>query len=281
MAVSVNQPSGLPPVSGLAAQRAASRQAVQEYLDLKALFASPDPRQRPTGTEYNRLRERLKQLPHEYAAALPTFTLSRCPFCETPLTGSFDPWGFDGFWWVPSLRGGVGQPTGCEHFRVLRGAVRLQEKPPIAGPYEAMLGPDVPYVIPRIMHLPTMMMIVHSISMEPGYVAFPLAYFSREAPAPGTLTQGWIEQTYSFLDTNGRPAWSVRNDPWDFDLAPWIASGQVRWTEPGNSDALLTPQSGTGCPYGNPKPVALPQTAENNSLGFSAVPDNETVEPFE
>ena len=273
--------SGSSSALGQTALPDASRKAVQEYLDLKARFASADPKQVPSGTAYDRLRERLKQLPHEYAAALPTYTLSRCPFCGTPLTGLFDPWGFDGFWWMPSMRGGVGKPTGCDHFRVLRGAVWLQDQPLITGPYEAMLGPDVPYVIPRIMHMPTMTMVIHSILMEPGYVAFPLAYFSREAPVPGTLTQGWIEKTYSFLDANGDHAWSVGNDPWDFDLTPWIASGQVRWTIPDNPEAMLAPQSGTTCPFGNPKPVALPQTAKNNTLRFTGVPTNETAEPFE
>lgn len=281
MALSVNQLGSTTPVRDLATLRAASRQAVQEYLDLKDRFASSDPKQRPSGSEYDRLRERLKQLPHEYAAALPAYALSRCPFCETPLHGAFDPWGFDGFWWVPSMRGGIGQPQGCEHFRVLLGAVWLQDKPPIAGPYEAMLGPDVPYVIPRLMEMPTMTMVVHSIAMEPGYVALPLAYFSKDVPAPGSLTQGWIEKTYSFLDANGQHAWSVRNDPWNFNLAPWIASGQVRWTVPDNPDAQLVPKSEKACPYGNPAPVALPQIAENNTLGVTGLPDNEIVEPFE
>ncbi len=264
-----------------AALRAASRAASDEYIAIKKRFASPDPTQRPVGREYDRLRDRLSELPAEYAAALPTFTFSRCPFCETALTGPFDPWGFDGFWWIPSLRGEVPAPAGCEHFRVLRGAVWLQDKPPVAGRYEAMLGPDTPYVIPRLLALPGMTAVIHSIPMEPGYLAYPIAYFSRESPPPGSLTQNWLEVSYSFLDANGEHAWMDRDDLWDFDLAPWIASDQVRWTIPGNPDALLAPQSGTTCPYGNPQPVGLPQTAENNTLGFSALPNNETAEPFE
>lgn len=258
-------------------KRLAGRAAIREYLEIKDRFATSEPR----GNEYDRLSSRLRQLPSIYAAALPNFVFSRCPFCDSALSGSFDPWGFDGFWWVPKHRGKVVPPKGCEHFRVLLGAVSLEGQPPITGRFEAQLGPDTPYVIPRLLQLPTMMAVIHSIPMQPGYQAFPIAYFSQEVPPIGSLTQGWVETSYSFQNATGQYDWTVRNDPWDFNLAPWIASGHVRWTIEGNPDALLAPPTGTACPYGPPKPVALPQTAENNTLRFGALPSNETAEPFE
>jgi hypothetical protein len=262
-------------------RRRESREAMREYLEIKDRFASSDPNVKPSGVAYDRLRERLLELPQKYADALPVFVLGRCPVCSQPLRGPFDPWGFDGFWWVPKLRGKVAAPTGCEHFRVLLGAVSLRGQPVIAGPYEAQLGPDTPYVVPRLLELPTMVAAVHSVPMEPGYLAFPIAYFSRQIPPIGSLTQGWIETRYSYEDANGRHVWTIRNDRWDFDLAPWIANGRVKWTMPDNAEALIAPSKGD-FPYANPSAVCLPQVAESNRVRTLALPNQEELaEPFE
>ena len=249
----------------LESRRVTSRAAIGEYLEIKDRFAKSE----QSGKEYDRLSARLRQLPGIYAAALPIFTFSLCPFCGEALVGAFDPWGFDGFWWIEKHRGKVAPPKGCEHFRALLGAVSLEGQPPISGRFEAQLGPDTPYVISRLLELTTMTAVIHSIVMQPGYLAFPIAYFSCDPPPIGSLTQGWVESSYSYPDANGQYAWTVRNDPWDFDLKPWVAKGSVKWTIPNQPMAQLSATSGDH-PYHNPTAVCLPQFTSSNKLRTGA-----------
>lgn len=255
--------------------------SLHEYWNIKTRFTSADPRVRPVGTEYDRLTDRLLETSREYAACLPLLTLGRCPFCGAANISPFDPWGFDGFWWIPRKGSGLARPKHCEHFRVLRGAVDTRGKPITTGPLAAQLGPDVPYVIPRLLELPTMIAVVHSLEMVPGFLAYPISYFSEVSPPNGSLTQNWTEQGYSFIHMSGRSVWTIKTDPWDFELGPWINRGLVRWTIPANPDALLAPISNEQFPYFNPDAVRLPQTAWHNELGHEALPSNQTIDPFE
>ena len=203
-------------------------------------------------------------------------TLGRCPFCGAAYVSPFDPWGFDGFWWIPSQRYALAKPQHCEHFRVLRGAVHTLDKPIVGCPEASQLGPDTPYIIPRILNLPTMLAVVHSLEMVPGFQAYPISYFSEVLPPNGSLTQHWTESGYSYVHASGRGVWTYKTDPWDFELRPWINQGLVRWTIPANPEALLAPISNEGFPYSNPNAVRKPQTARNNALGYTALPSNQT-----
>lgn len=277
---SVTSLEGAQPVRDWTALRDASRTAIREYLDIRDRLSSRDPALRPNGREINRLADRLPVLTTQYFASLPLFVLSRCPLCNQPLTGAFDPWGLDGFWWVPERRTVAISLTSCEHFRLLLGAVSLRDHPPISGRYAAKLGPDTPYLIPRLLGLKTMVAVVHSLPMEPGYVTYPIAYFSSEVPPCGSLTTAWTDSGYSFTAPDGSPAWTMRDDPWTFDLAPWQAKQQIRWTIPDNPDALLAPSTGS-YPYINPDAVRMPQECKNNRIYLKALPSNETSSPFE
>ncbi|MBS8122273.1 hypothetical protein [Candidatus Vampirococcus lugosii] len=74
-------------------------------------------------------------------------------------------------------------------FRLLRGALNFNNLKPKGGRHKALLGPEVPYVIPRILKLPTMIMVISQITLD-GYL---LSYFSDEKPKPGQLTSPWLE----------------------------------------------------------------------------------------
>lgn len=267
-------------VVDLAAMRQASRAAVQEYFAIKQRFASPDPQIRPVGVEVDRLKQRLDEIPREYVASLPMTVFSRCPFCHTALAGPFDLWGFDGFWWSPKLHSETWGAKGCEHFRLLLGAVQLQGQP-LGANFEAQLGPDTPYVVRRLLSLPTMIAVVHSIPMELGHRTFPIAYFSTETPPSGQLAQGWIEESYCYTDPTGRPAWTVTDDPWDFELAPWIARRQLRWTVPGSSDATISDHVAEQFPYSNPDALRRPQFVKNARVRHGTVPTGSTPDPFD
>lgn len=260
--------------------REASRAAIREYHEIQSILSRRDPALLADGREIKRLAGRLPELTAQYFASLPTVVFSRCPLCNQPLTGAFDPWGFDGFWWIPDRRDESVRVTGCEHYRLLLGAVSLLNHPPISGPYVAKLGPDTPYLIPRLLDLKTMVAVIHALPMIPGYVAYPIAYFSSEEPPCGFLTAAWTDDSYSYTLPDGSPAWTMRDDPWIFDFSPWQARQQVRWTIPNNASALLAPLTGS-CPYINHNTVQRPQECVDNRVYHNALPSNETSSPFE
>lgn len=220
-------------------------------------------------------------LQKEYFERLPRIDLSRCPFCEAVMTHSFDPWGLDGLWWQSRRSMTVQEPKHCEHFRLLLGAVNLNGKPPHAGRYGSTPGPEVPYVIPRILNLPTMTAVVAAVPLACGYTAFPIAYFSQVRPPTGSLTQPWTKQQYAFQDDHGRPCWSISTDPWDFNLEPWVRCGKLKWIEPDDPDRKIH-QGGDGSafPYLNLPGRREQLTITGDFLSTSPPPSGEIIDPF-
>jgi hypothetical protein len=184
----------------------------------------------------------------------------------TLLRAQFDPWGFDGFWWQERELGLASGPVGCEHFRVLKGAVSLGETEPRGGKHEAHIGPDAPFVIPAVLRLPTMVAVLHAVEMETGAVARPIAYFSSEPPPPGSLTAPWRTTTYTFVTPAGQTGWTIKNDPWDFQLEPWIREGKVRWLDPEDPELPLAEPDPAACPYTNLPGRRLPQVIKDDEL---------------
>jgi hypothetical protein len=111
------------------------------------------------------------QLKAAYFEGLPRLVMSCCPFDGKPLVRTFDPIGFDGLWWEPDVSPEE-LPT-CPHFCVLGGAVNYQGLPPRAGNVEIIPGPEIPFVYPRLLALPTVVAVISSLPMENGYLAYP------------------------------------------------------------------------------------------------------------
>lgn len=259
--------------------REARDRALEEYFEMQKLWRSKGDQER--GITGDEAKDQRDEAQIAYFDSLPLVYLSRCPFCRATLVGQFDPWGFDGFWWQEREMGLAKPPTACEHFRVLRGAVGPGEVPPVGGEYEAHLGPDVPYVIPAVLELPTMVAVISSFLMENGATAFPIAYFSTESPPPGSLAAPWRKTTYSFRTADGKGAWAVKKDPWDFELEPWIESGRLFWTNQTESELLLADPQGSRCPFLDLQGQRLPQIIKGDRLRFDALPNPaDDADPF-
>lgn len=189
----------------------------------------------------------------EYFDRLPVVTMSTCPFTGKPLLRSFDPFGLDGPWWQP----GVSRPAppAPYTFCVLRGAVHLQGKKIVGPPLEAAIGPEVPYVIPRLLELGNMTAVIGELAMTPGHKVFTIAYFADPKPHAKHLTADWPDTSYTWRTLFGESGSVIPVDKWDFDLKPWITKGKVRWCAPGSANEKLAPpppKSITGaseCPY--------------------------------
>ncbi len=212
-----------------------------------------------------------------YFESLPRMPLSRCPWCLEPLVRTFDPWGLQGFWWQLGAHGT--EPEPCPHFRLLLGAVNLNGLPPSAGG-EVAPGPEVPYVIPRILAMPTMIAVIAAQSLENGYTAFPIAYFSEVAPPQGSLTAEWNREDYVYEEAPGRRVWTVRRDPWDFGLGPWVDSGKVCWIAPSDERlALVGPP--VPFPYADLSGRRERLVISGSTLTTLPPPAGEEIDPFE
>lgn len=182
-----------------------------------------------------------------YAAGLPRLALSRCPFDDRPLHRSFDPFGLDGLWWHKNAS--PEEPAACPHFCALGGAVGFNGHPPRGGAFPAHTGPEVPFVYPRLLNLPGMVAVISEVPMDPGYTAYPIAYFAPRRPPAQELTAGWRRTVYSWVSQLGDSDFRIENDAWDFELRPWLEQGKLRWCVPGPDGPLLSDAPAAACPY--------------------------------
>ena len=219
---------------------------VAEYVRLEEAL-------RTIGQKNQRTKESLRDARtagvNNYFENLPRVPLSRCPFCEALHLRAFDPWGVDGLWWqhqeciVP-----IQEPSPCPHFRFLQGAVHFGNRTPNGGHSDAVVGPDSPFVIPRILEMNGFVAVIAQIRIGDGFTGWPIAYFSDQPTNAWDLHQEWTKTTFRFkLPNRDRVAWKIADDPWDFDLRRWLASGALQWVAPNDPEWRL--KRGPDGPY--------------------------------
>jgi hypothetical protein len=197
----------------------------------------------------------------EYLRRLPRPAVSCCPLCAKPLHRSFDPFGLDGLWWRSDAHPDEPQP--CPHFCLLLGAVDLAGTTP-APDFDVHPGPGAPFVVPRILAMPEMVAVVSEIAISGGARAYPVAYFAPRRPPVQLLAAPWPRTRFVYKTQLGVQAWRRADEPpaglpadtRDFDLAPWIARGQLRWCAPGSDCSQLAT---TSCPFVDLAGVRHPQ----------------------
>lgn len=227
-----------------------------------------------------RLRDTYYALLGEYSDRLPRVPLSVCPFTGLPLVRSFDPFGFDGPWWQKDRTFTPEEPGAPPTFRVILGAVDLRGREPAeAGPI-VLAGPAVPYVVPRLLGLPGMVAVMHRVELQTGDVAWPIAYFSSDETPPWQLHQDWTRPERWFKAEDGSDSWLLANDTWDFDLAPWIERGQLRWVAE-RGGKLVTLGAGERCPWLDVPGDRVPQELAGGVRELGDPPTGEAAAPFE
>jgi hypothetical protein len=198
----------------------------------------------------------------EYLRRLPRPALSCCPVCAQPLRRSFDPFGLDGLWWRSDAH--PDEPRPCPHFCLLLGAVDLGAAKP-APDFDVHPGPGAPFVVPRILAMPDMVAVVSEIALADGAKAYPIAYFAPRRPPIQSLTASWPRTNFVYQTQLAVQAWRRADEPptgsppdtRDFDLAPWIARGQIRWCPPGSDPSRLATTG--ACPFVDLPGVRQPQ----------------------
>ncbi|HEV2701295.1 MAG TPA: hypothetical protein VGV09_06680 [Steroidobacteraceae bacterium] len=195
----------------------------------------------------DRATAELRRWKTAYFDSLPRVAMSCCPFDGKPLIRSFDPFGYDGLWWD---RGAAPEELApCTHFCLVRGAVNNHGIKPIGGNFEVRPGPEVPYVIPRILQMPGMQAVIGELPMASGLTAYPVAYFAARRPPVQTLTADWPRKLFTFTTDLGVAGYQIPNDTWDFELRPWLEAGKLRWCKPRSDNLLLDEAPWGKCPY--------------------------------
>lgn len=194
------------------------------------LYPESDPR--PGDGESLLIREAYYQCLAEYGDRLPRVPMGQCPFTGDPLLRAIDPYGFDGYWWHVDPVVNVQEPRTSPMFQVLLGAVTLGRPAPTEAGDRVLPGPDVPFVIPRLLALPGMQAVIARVELATGDTAWPISYWSDQELSPGLLHQPWCRDMFWFLsESTGEEAWSISNAEWDFDLARWAADGKLSWLD--------------------------------------------------
>ncbi len=247
------------------------RQLILEIRELEPqiskLSAVSDPRWRELEQKRSALVKRIEPLVEKYWDWVPAVKLSRCPFCQVDLSRLFDLVDLTGFWWMDRTQRPRTEPPCCEHFCLLLGAVNFNGVPPCGGLFECRPGPDMPFVIPRILEMPTMTAVVSRVPLQCGYSAYPVVYFSQTPPKTRSLTQSWAQKEYRFMLEDGRCGWDIVDNFYDYDLASWISQGKLVWFHEGTLSAQGAPPE--AYPFKDLKGTAREQILIDNELRFS------------
>lgn len=190
---------------------------------------------------------RCSELITEYMAGLPVIAVSSCPFTGIVMHQSVDHFGLDGLWWNyrAACRPVEQLP---ETYFALTGALRLAG-PPTQFPFLCRPGPEIPYVVPRMLRHPAVKAVLStgSIGEHQGYA---ITYFAKPIPDIPRINT-WGAHCYKFIDEKGQTRLGSEPDnpsELDFDLAPWIANGKLLWIAPGDTTLTLR-DTVSGCPY--------------------------------
>jgi hypothetical protein len=236
----------------------------------------PPPRpQRP------RLLDTYYALFGEYSDRLPRVLMSACPFTGAPLKRSIDPYGFDGPWWLKDRTFTPEEPAAPPSFKVLLGAVRLNGREPAEAQGTVLAGPDAPFVVPRLLDLPGMVAVIHRYDLATRDITWPIGYFTEEEIYPGALHQFWTRPELWFKNADGQDLWIFKNDLIDFDLAPWIERGKLKWLKPDAAEPEVIGAESGACPYAGLPGDHLPQVFGGGVRELDELPTGEPAMPFE
>lgn len=192
--------------------------------------------------------ERLDAIEQEYLATLPRPGVARCPHTAAPLELPIDSFGIDGPWWDYHNPRRVFE----EHVPscvAVTGALHLNA-PPVPTSFLAVTGPELPFVVPRLLERPGMLAVISYLRVGP-HDGYPISYFEEPAPRDIVRYNEWGADRYWFADASGVWGWDQTfedTEVLDFELEPWLEAGKLRWIEPGDTGLQL--RTGTeGFPY--------------------------------
>lgn len=199
------------------------------------------------------VNQEMEGLAETYLNQLPNVNVSRCPFTGEILALVMDVDGIDGLWWnnESPKRPEVILP---KTYFAMDGALKL-EAPLEVVPFIVTPGPDIPFVIPRLLAFDQVKAVLSTVKIG-AHTGYSIIYYANpmlegEKRVNDWGTDRYWEETDAFSGMITPGQW-VRVTPqiedYDFDLAPYIRRGKLLWIEPFD-ETLLLKSVVSGCPY--------------------------------
>jgi hypothetical protein len=212
-----------------------------------------------------------KDLKRGYWESLPVVPISRCPIDAALIQKKMDIYGLDGGWWDVD---GDDEPLfGDTHVSTYTGALKFDIGDVVnlfvPKRHRIRPGPEVPYVVPRLLLIPSVRCVISSMKLLAGRAtAYFTTYFADPRISAAESYQPWLRQTFYFLDPTGYQRWRSCSDAWDFDIASWLrkTKDKIYWIAPEDKDMIVVTGSAERCPYVNLAGVRVPRLIERNQV---------------
>ncbi|HEV2953962.1 MAG TPA: hypothetical protein VG015_07715 [Candidatus Dormibacteraeota bacterium] len=201
------------------------------------------------GPTDNSIVARRSEIQQEYEKGLPHPELSRSPFTGRKTAHSLDDQGLDGLWWDYNqpIRP-VNESPGSTFFS-LTGALAFGG-PVEPAPFPRRPGPQAPFVVPRMLLHPDVKAVISTIRVG-AHTGYSIVYYADPVPPLLARFNHWGANYYAYESDESWNSWDrlvEEEQEIDFDLGPWITSGDLLWIAP--DDMSLTLRATLeGCPY--------------------------------
>jgi len=199
---------------------------------------------------FEELSRQSAELWDRYCFGVPVKALSRCPFTGEILLHSIDNLGLDGLWWNSDSPLRPEEHLPATYF-AMDGAVKISGEIEKA-PFICTPGPEVPYVIPRILEYTQVKAVISSIKVG-NHTAYPIFYYADPMLYGALRVNDWGSKIYTYIDNDEEMHWDTSTDDsseYDFELEKWIKNGKLLWIY--SEDPNLTLHSDVSrCPYLN------------------------------
>lgn len=190
---------------------------------------------------------RLIELVERYIEAVPIVPIGRCPLTGTEIRHSVDVYGLDGLWWDCEALARPAEPTPPTWFGT-NGAIRLGGPVPDT-PFLVKPGPEVPFVLPRLLNDPRVRAVMASVPVGE-HTAIAISYVAQPWPDDLDPMNAWANNSYRAIGSHGQPTYgrAYDEDTHDYEIEPWIEQGKLSWIAPGDPGLTLRGDV-DACPY--------------------------------
>ncbi len=252
----------------------------EDYLESKKHYEELHCQWLKRPDRYSQETEQLKRQVDEANAKVfnPWILVSRCPYCQKPTEQLATIVDLGRRVWYQQYEHG-GDIRGCRHLFCLDGALHLNGHQP---PYIKYRAPDanlypnrinmaaeVPFIKPRVLNMPTMVAVIHSLLVEERYTAYWTAYFTQEQPSPERFCVGFARVGVEEIIPNGIDdlcIHKVRREQQEYDLREWIEQEKVFWIDPDDEKNSIVQGKVEDFPYHNIPGRKHPYTIEKGEV---------------
>jgi hypothetical protein len=113
------------------------------------------------------------------------------------------------------------------------------------------MAAEVPFVKPRLLNLPGMVVVVTDFPVDGGkYTAYPIVYFTERSAGDrmDVFCIPWATKEHPFRASIAC-GFATRSDVQDYQLNAWVAQGKIYWLDKTRSHFPVVNSPATDFPY--------------------------------